>query len=244
MSLKIMIVDDKPANLQLLRSLAAPLDHTVLAFNDAQEAGQRAEKQRFDVVFLGMREPARSGLELARRVRCSPPNGQAAIVMLSTTEDIAVLRSAFGEGADFVIPQPLTVARLRPMLAALDSPGWKGKRHTARLPLFTAVQCTFGDRQSSLRSLNISESGMLLQPAPDVSVGQEVSLEFSIIEVRAALQVRARIVRKEGADRIGMKFLGLAPENSNAIQLYVMGRLKVPSPPREKTFGRPPIGSS
>jgi CheY-like chemotaxis protein len=244
MSLKIMIVDDQPANLQLLRSLAAPLGHTVLTFKDTQEAAPRAEKQRFDVVFLGMRQPELNGLALARRIRSAPPNGQAAIVILSATDDIGVLRTAFGEGADFVIPQPLTVARIRPMLAAMDSPDWKGKRHTARLPFSSAVQCTFGDHQFSLRALNISESGMLLQSARDLAVGQEVSLQFNIAEVRAHLQVRARIVRKEGTDRAGLEFLGLAPEDINAIQLYVMGRLKVPPPPREKTFGRPPIGSA
>jgi len=244
MPLKIMIVDDQPANLQLLRSLGAPLGHTVLAFNDTQEVGPRVESQRFDVVFLGMRQPTLTGLELARRIRSSPPNSQAAIVMLSATDDIGALRTAFGEGADFVIRQPLTVARIRPMLAAMDSPDWKGKRHTARLPLFTGVRCTFADRQFSLRSLNISESGILLQPAPDVAVGQEVSLQFNIADVRADLRLRARIVRKEGADRVGMEFLGLAPEDINAIQLYVMGRLKVPPPPREKTFGRGPIGPS
>jgi CheY-like chemotaxis protein len=244
MPLKIMIVDDEPANLQLLRSMAAPLDHTVLAFKDAQEAGQRAEKQRFDVVFLGMRMPALSGLELARQIRGSQFNSQTAIVMLSATDDIAVLRSAFGEGADFVLPQPLTVARLRPMLDAMDSPGWRNKRRTVRLPLFTDVHCTCGDRHFSLRSLNISESGMLLQPSLDVAEGQEVSLEFNITEVRAALHVRARIVRKEGAERVGIAFIDLPPENLNAIQLYVLGRLKPPAPPREKTLGRLPSGSA
>lgn len=244
MSLKIMIVDDEPANLQLLRSVAAPLDHTVLAFHNSHEAAERAEKQRFDVVFLGMRAPELPSLHLARRIRSSQPNHQAAIVMLSASDDIRLVRSAFGEGADFVLPKPLTMTRLRPILAAMDSPGWKGKRHTARLPLFADVLCISGGRQLSLRSLNISESGMLLQPALDVPEGQEVSLDFKISEVPAALQVRARIVRKEGADRVAVQFLDLAPEHLNAIQLYVMGRLRPPAPPREKTFGRPPIGSA
>jgi len=39
------------------------------------------------------------------------------------------------------------------------------------------------------------------------------------------LSVSARVVRKEGNDRVAMAFVGLAPEASNAIQLYVMGRL-------------------
>jgi len=233
MSLKIMVVDEEPTSLKLLRSLAAPLGHTVLTFEDSLEAGQRAEQQRFDVAFVSMRMPALDGLELARRIRNSEPNRETTIVMLSATEDNESLRKAFGEGADFVLAKPLTAARIRPMLAAMDSPGWKGKRHSARLPLITEVICTWDDRQYPLRSLNISESGMLLQASMDVEVGQEVGLEFKIAEVRASLNVLGRIVRKEGTERVGVAFIGPAPEDLNAIQLYVLGRLKDLTPARD-----------
>jgi CheY-like chemotaxis protein len=233
MSLKIMVVDDEPTSLQLMRSLGAPLNHTVLAFNDNQEAGQRADKERFDVVFVGMRMPQLDGLELAHRIRNSQPNSETPIVMLSATDDIGALRKAFGEGADFVLTKPVAGGHLRSMLAAMDSPGWKGKRLAARLPLFTEVNCKYDGREFSLSSMNISASGMLLQPALDLEAGLEVSLEFKIAEVRASLNVRARIVRKEGTQRVGMEFIGLAPEDKNAIQLYVMGRLAVPTPTKE-----------
>jgi hypothetical protein len=143
------------------------------------------------------------------------------------------LRKAFGEGADLVLTKPLTAGRIGPMLAAMDSPGWKGKRHAARLPLSTEVNCMWNERHSPLRSLNISESGMLLQGSVDAEVGQEVGLEFKIAEVRASLNVLGRIVRKEGTERVGIAFIGLAPEDLNAIQLYVMGRLKNLIPPRD-----------
>jgi CheY-like chemotaxis protein len=233
MSLKIMVVDDEPLSLQLIRSLAAPSGHTVLTFGDSQEAGERAEKQRFDVSFVGMHMPQLDGLELARRIRNSEHNRETTIVMLSPTDDIGNVRKAFGEGADFVLSKPLTAARLRPMLAAMDSSGWKGKRHAARLPLFTEVVCNWGGRQIPLRSMNISESGMLLQPSVDAEVGQEVTLEFKIAEVRTSLNVLARIARKEGTERVGMAFIGLAPEDLNAIQLYVMGRLQEHTPSRD-----------
>src|SRR2546430_7715120 len=106
MSLKIMVVDDEPLSLQLIRSLATPSGHTVLTFEDSQEAGERAEKQRFDVTFVGMRMPQLDGLELARRIRNSEPNRETTIVMLSATDDIGNVRKAFGEGADFVLTKP------------------------------------------------------------------------------------------------------------------------------------------
>jgi CheY-like chemotaxis protein len=233
MSLKIMVVDDEPLSPQLIRSLAAPLDHTVLAFEDGQAAGERAENQRIDVAFVGMGTPQLDGLELARRIRKSPLNRETTIVMLSATDDISILRKAFGEGADYVLTKPLTAGRLRPMLAAMDSSGWKGRARAARMPLFTEVACMWDDRKFPLRCLNISESGMLLQPSLDLGVGQEVGLEFKIAEVRASLNVLAKIIRKEGTERVGMEFIGLAPEDRNAIQLYVMGRLKDQTLPRD-----------
>jgi CheY-like chemotaxis protein len=233
MSLKIMVVDDEPASLKLVRSLAAPLDHTVLTFDDVRQAGERAEQQRFDVAFVGMRLPELDGIALARRIRNSPANQETTIVMLSATDDIGSSQMAFGEGADFVLNKPLTAARLRPMLAAMDSSGWKLKKSAARLPLFTEVLLTWDGRQFPLRSMNISESGMLLQASIEAEVGQEVALQFKIAEVRASLSVVARVVRKEGAERMAIEFIGLAREDQNAIQLYVIGRLKDLTPARD-----------
>jgi CheY-like chemotaxis protein len=236
MSLKIIVVDDEPLSLRLMRSLASPSGHTVLTFDDTRAAGQRAEQQRVDVVFVGM--PQSDGLELARQIRNSELNRETTIVMLSATGDIQSVRKAFGEGADFVLTKPVSAARVRPMLAAMDSTGWKGKRHAARLPLFTEVICTSEDRQFSLRSMNISESGMLMQPSvDDIAIGQEVALEFKIAEVGASLSVLAKTVRKEGSERMAVEFIALTPEDHNAIQLYVMGRLKDYAPSKDLEIG-------
>jgi len=228
MPLNIMVVDEEPVSLQLMRSLTDPLDHTVLTLQSGQEAAQRAEQQRFDVVFVGMGVPELGGLELARRIRSSKHNRDAAIVMLSNTDDIPSLRKAFGEGADFVLAKPVTANRLRPMLTAMASPGWKGRRHAARMPLVTDVNCRWQNHKFVLRSLNISESGMLLRPSLEVGLNKEVFLDFQIPDVRASLDVRARIVRKEGSDRVAVGFLGLEPEDANAIQLYVNGHVALP----------------
>jgi CheY-like chemotaxis protein len=220
-----MVVDDEPLSLTVMRSLAVPLGHTVVTSEDSQMATQQAETQRFDVVFMGMPQP--DGLEFARRIRSSQLNRETTIVMLSATDDIERLRQAFGAGVTFVLPKPIVAARVIPLLTAMASPQWKVKRHGAvRLPLFTEVNCKWDGRDFPMRSMNISESGMLLQSSHDVDVGQEVSLEFKIAEVRASLNLRARIVRKEGTERVAMEFIGLAPEDQNAIQLYVMGQPK------------------
>lgn len=236
MSLKIMVAVEEPKFTQLMRSLAAPLGHMVLPFTDYQAAGQKGDTLRFDVAFVGMRSPALGGLELAHRIRNSQPNRETIIVMLTDTEDIGSLRSAFGEGADLVLTTPVPADRLRRMLTAMDLPEWKGRRHAARLPLFAEVICTWHERQFTLRSMNISESGMLLQPAIEAELGQEVALDLKIADVNASLNVRARVIRKEGTERVGVEFIGLTPENRNSIQLYVTGHLESLAPRESPNF--------
>jgi CheY-like chemotaxis protein len=226
MSLKIMVADDEPKTTQLMRSLATPLGHIVVPFGDYREAGKRGEAQRFDVAFVGIRSPQVGGLELAHRIRQSQPNRETTIVMLSDTDDVASLRQAFGEGADYVLRKPVLADRLRRMLTAMDLPDWKAKRHAARLPLFTEVSCTWNGKQFPLRSMNISESGMLLQPAIDAQIGQEVGVQFKIAEIRASLEAKALVIRKEGTERIGVEFVGLELQDRNAIQVYVTGHLE------------------
>jgi CheY-like chemotaxis protein len=225
MSLKIMVADQEPRTVQLMRALATPLGHTVLHFGDYKTAGERGEAQPFDVAFVGMQPPESGGLELAHRIRQSQPNHGTPIVMLSSTTDIPSLRKAFGEGADLVLTKPLQADHLSRMLAAMDSPDWKHKRAAARLPLFSEVTCTWDNQQLILHSLNISESGMLLQPSLNVAIGTEVSVAFKIAEVRASLNLHARVIRKEGHERIAVEFMELAPEDRNAIEVYVTGHL-------------------
>jgi c-di-GMP-binding flagellar brake protein YcgR len=81
------------------------------------------------------------------------------------------------------------------------------------------------DEELVVRSMNVSESGMLLQTTADLRHGEEVSLEFNIAEVQAQVKVKTRIVRNDGRGQAGVQFIDLAPEHQNAIQLYVMGRL-------------------
>jgi CheY-like chemotaxis protein len=231
MPLKIMVVDNESLSLKVMRSLAVPLGHTVLTFDDSPEAIQQAERQRFNVAFVGLPRP--DGLELAHRIATLQPGNETTVVMLSAMDDVEMLRKAFGAGATFVLPKPITANRILPMLAAMQSPDWKTTSHASRLPFVTEVNCSWGGRDYVLRSMNISETGMLLQSSQEVAVGQELSMKFKIAEVRASLNVRAFIVRKQEPDRVATEFIDLSPEDQNAIQLCVMGRLKQRAPLRD-----------
>jgi CheY-like chemotaxis protein len=227
-----MVVDDETKTSTLLRSVAIPLGYTVQSCDDYDLAIQKAEAQHFDAIFVSMYPPARDGKDVINvigRIRKSEQNRSAPIVVLSPNEDVSGLRRAMGEGADLFIAKPVSGERLGRMLAAL--PEWKRMKRGARLPLVTDVVCTSGGRAFPARSLNISESGMLLrsQGIQKLNVGQEIRLQFKIGEIHSSLNLVARVVRREGVDRFGVAFDSITPEDTNAIHVYVTGKIKGPT---------------
>lgn len=232
MALKIMFVGHEQETLKSVRSKLQPLGHEILTLGDSHEAAQRAEKHQYHLFFLDMEMPDLDGFELLRRILKSDLNSDATTVMITPTDDIPVMRKAFSEGATFCLHKDVLLSRLVPLVSAMDSLTWEFKLHAARLPIFTPVTCTVGGQSATVSSANISETGILVEPTIESEVGQEIELEFTIREIGVSLKVRGRIVRKEGKHRMGVKFVALETEQQNAIQLYILGRLRDSVPPR------------
>jgi CheY-like chemotaxis protein len=225
MSLKILVVDDEPDALKLMKAVLEPLGHQVLALVDSREAASRVNEQKFDVAFVDVRMPEVDGFELTRRIRNSAPNSSIAVVMLTGAYDVEVIRKASQEGVSFFLTKPFNTERLSRLLHAMDHAMWKETRRYARLPLETTVNCKSGEKQFELGSLNIGEGGMLLEHKGSLKVGQDVRLEFTVQEIAKLLTLRAKVVRR-GRGHVAVEFVDLMPEDRKAIKRYVTGQSK------------------
>jgi CheY-like chemotaxis protein len=251
MSLKIMVVDDEPSVLKLIKSIVEPLGYEVLALADSRQAARRLETERFDGVVLDILMPHLDGFELARRARASPLNRGAPVLMITGLNDIDTMRKCFSLGVTFFLNKPFTCEQLYSLFSAARGSMLRERRRHARLPFCTTVECTFGklgERHFRAVSLNLGESGMLLEPSGGLEVGQEVVLEFRLPLTRDAQEaavkgpgessfpeptppgfglrtIRAKIVRKAPPDRIAAQFANLTPEDRELIQRYIMGRV-------------------
>ena len=226
MALKVMVVDDEPAILELLKNLMGPAGFAISAFTDSREAAARVEKEKFDAVFVDFRMPGMDGFELTRCVRASPSNSKIPIVMLTGHDDLETMRKGCQAGITFFLGKPVTVEKLRGLLTVTRGAMLNEKRRYARLPLRTAVSCQAGGTQFKSGSLNISEAGMLLENSGRVAVGQEVKLEFMLPQARQVLRPRARVVRLEDPNYMGVQFVAIEPEERAAIQNYILGLVK------------------
>jgi CheY-like chemotaxis protein len=226
MAMKLLVVDDEPAVLKTIKNVLQSLGYEVLALADSREAAERVNRQKFDGAFLDARMPHLDGFALTRHIRGSLTNSSIPIFMLTAYDDVDTMRAGFRAGITFFLSKPPELRQLQGILKHMHAAMLKEKRSYARLPLRTVVSCRTGELQFTAASVNIGEGGMLLETSGGLQEGQEVELRFSLPEMQAGLNPRARVVRKEPSDRIAVQFTQLAPEERKAIQAYIAGIVK------------------
>ncbi|MBZ5516594.1 MAG: response regulator [Acidobacteriia bacterium] len=224
--MKLMIVDDEPEVLKVLKSLLESLGYEVLALADSREAAQRVDRQKLDGIFVDARMPHMDGPELVRHIRRSTSNSSVPIVMLTGYDDVETMRTGFRAGITFFLPKPPQLTQLAGVLKPLHGAMLREKRSYIRLPLRTIVNCRTEKGQFTSASLNIGEGGMLLEQSGGLEVGQELELRFSLPQHQEMLNPRATVVRKEPPNRIAVRFTDLSREDRLAIQDYIGGIVK------------------
>ncbi len=221
--MKLMIVDDEPEVLKVLKNLLESLGYEVLALADSREAAQRVERQKLDGIFVDAHMPHMDGPELVRHIRKSTSNSSVPIVMLTGYDDVETMRAGFRAGITFFLAKPPQMTALAGVLKPLHGAMLREKRSYIRLPLRTIVNCRTEKTQFTSASLNIGEGGMLLEQSSGLEVGEELELRFSVPGQQEMLNPRAKVVRKEGAARIAVQFIDLSPEGRRGIQDYISG---------------------
>lgn len=226
MSLKIMVVDDDPDVLKVIKSVIESLGYEVLALTNSREAAERTHREKFDGVFVDARMPHLDGPALVRHIRNSPTNNSVPIVMLTGYDDVETMRAGFRAGITFFLGKPAEVKQVSNILRLMKDVMLREKRSYIRLPLRTVVTCRADPHQFTSASLNIGEGGMLLETSGGLEVGREVELRFSVPSSSGLLNPSAKVVRREPPDRMGVQFVDLSFDDCKAIQGYIAVRVK------------------
>jgi CheY-like chemotaxis protein len=73
-SLKLLVVEDDPAGLELITEVFASLQAQVRPIADSQKAAVVINQEKFDGIFLDLEMPNLHGLALAQKIRESSWN--------------------------------------------------------------------------------------------------------------------------------------------------------------------------
>ena len=112
MQTSIMVVDDDPNALDIVKTYLESLGHTVTTARDGNEALQQLETARPVLVLLDVMMPGMDGWEVARVIKNHPDFGSTRVVMLTARSDFSDKHEGLRAGADDYLVKPIQLADL------------------------------------------------------------------------------------------------------------------------------------
>jgi PAS domain S-box-containing protein len=113
-ALRVLLVEDNPANRRLANKLLKRLGHHVFEAEDGLQAVQLVERQRFDVVLMDLQMPLLDGLEATRQIRAwesEKARPRMPIVAMTAHAFEEDRQRCLAAGMDGFLPKPLDLAR-------------------------------------------------------------------------------------------------------------------------------------
>jgi len=137
---RVMVVDDNPDNMMLMRDLLSSRGYEVIAAPHAEEAERHMRFDQPDLILLDVVMPGKSGYELCREIKEDPQTRLIPVVLITGLTDREDKVRGIEAGADDFLNKPIFPEELFARVKSL----LKLKEFTDELENAEAVLCTLG----------------------------------------------------------------------------------------------------
>ena len=119
---RILVVDDEPFVCDAVKMMLAFDGHDVVTANDAKEALEIFDKNKFDLVITDFAMPGMKGDELAAAIKARSP--RQPVVMITAYAEMLQSSGKQLPGVDFLVSKPFLLEHLREAISTvLPEPG-------------------------------------------------------------------------------------------------------------------------
>ena len=223
--MKILLVDDEPEVCRLVKTMVEPLGVEVRTSSDSQEAALILANEKFDGIMLDIAMPKMDGFELTRKIRSTPPNQQAPIIMITGFDDVDTIRRAFEAGATFFIGKPFSREKIYAIFRTARGAMLAERRRCAHVPYRTSVTCIREGERFNATSVSISEGGMELESSGTAQVDDVLTLEFNMPDLKKPIKVTGKVRVKEGSGRTSIEFTDPRDAGRDVIREYIHDKI-------------------
>ena len=105
--IKVMAVDDNPANLKLISALLHEQVETVVTCKNGIDAVQQATEQKFDIILMDIQMPKMDGVMACKEIRKTVLNAQTPVVAVTAHAMTGERERLISEGMDDYLTKPI-----------------------------------------------------------------------------------------------------------------------------------------
>src|ERR1700688_44984 len=217
--LKLLVVEDNLANLELMTEVFTSLKAEVRPISDSEKAVGVVNQEKFDGIFLDLEMPNLNGFELARLIRKSSWNKSTPIVIVTGRDERQTMQDAFALGATFFLQKPVDRQKLSVLFRTVSGGMIENRRKYIRVPIQADVACTVGARTLRGVCWNLSQGGMQVEVGslrPKDAVRLSFQLPISAVTVDAA-----GIVVWANEQRQGVQFTNVSAQSQQSIRKFI-----------------------
>ena len=118
---KVLVVDDLPANVKLITAILKK-DYEIIPAYSGEEAIEKVESEKPDIVLLDIMMPGIDGYEVCKRIKQGDSTRFTPVVMITALSDVEDRIKAIEVGADDFLTKPINsqelITRTRSLLKA------------------------------------------------------------------------------------------------------------------------------
>lgn len=118
---RILIAEDSPTAIEMLKRALAPLGHAIDTAGDGEEAQRKISSERPDLLILDIIMPKLNGFQLCRSIRANPSLKDLPIIIVTSMDRESDRYWGLKQGADEYLVKPVDpavlVAKVRSYLA-------------------------------------------------------------------------------------------------------------------------------
>ena len=122
MAATILVVDDEPSIVKLVKVTLEGRGYNVITAYDGQEAIVEAKLHKPDLILLDVMMPHMDGTEARKRLKADPVTKDIPVVHLTAVGDFDKQREALADGATDYIVKPFTPSDLANVVADMLDP--------------------------------------------------------------------------------------------------------------------------
>jgi CheY-like chemotaxis protein len=112
MQARILVVDDNPDSLAIMRTILENRGYEVVAACSGTDALTAVRSGPVDVVLLDVMMPDMSGLEVLQQIKLDVATARLPVILVTAKTHDDDLLSGYEYGADYYIPKPFTAKQL------------------------------------------------------------------------------------------------------------------------------------